>query len=409
MSFDFSTVMRPGLPAPAKRWDGFPQYNFVGGHNDGDNVPVEEFIAASAAVLRREGRSLATYGLNSGPQGYRPLRDFIAANLGRRTGMRCVADDILITSGSMQAIDLVNDLLLEAGDTVIVEAATYGGALSQLRRRGVATVGVALDDQGMRTDDLDAALSRLKAEGVRPKYIYTIPTVQNPTGSVMSEARRLALLAVAEAHGVPIFEDDCYADLLMEGSRPPAVRALDTAGRVIYCGSFSKTLTPALRIGYLVADWPVLSQMLALKTDGGTGAMEQMLLAEYCTAHFDAHVTSLTAVLKQKRDQIIEALDESFGTAARYTVPKGGIFIWVTLPESVDTSRLAAIALEAGIAINPGAEWSSDPADGQNRLRLCFANPTKDTIRAGVAKLADICHQEFGVPVRSANVERPAV
>ena len=149
--------------------------------------------------------------------------------------------------------------------------------------------------------------------------------------------------------------------------------------------------------------------MLALKTDGGTGAMEQMLLAEYCTQHFDAHVTSLTAVLKQKRDQIIEALDESFGTSARYAVPKGGIFIWVTLPESVDTSRLAAIALDAGIAINPGAEWSSDAADGQNRLRLCFANPSEDTIRAGVAKLADICHQEFGLPVRSANVERPAV
>jgi len=406
MGFDFTTVMRRDLPAPAKRWGGFPEYNFVGGHNDGDNVPVEDFIAASSAVLRREGRSLATYGLNSGPQGYRPLREFVAANLGQRTAMKCDADDVLITSGSLQALDLVNDLLVERGDTVIVEAATYGGTLTRLQRRGVNHVGVALDEDGMRSDDLNATLERLGKQGVRPKYIYTIPTVQNPTGSVMSETRRLEILGVAEAHGVPIFEDDCYAALLMEGDRPPAIRALDTGNRVIYCGSFSKTLTPALRVGYVVADWPVLSQMLALKTDAGSGAVEQMMLAEYCAGQFDSHVTTLVAALKEKRDAIVDALAESFGTAARYVVPKGGIFIWVTLPETVDTTRLAAVALESGIALNPGAEWSADAEDGRNRLRLCFANPTKEIIREGVAKLADICHQEFGVPVRSANIDR---
>lgn len=407
MGFDYSAILKDGLNA-ANRWGGFPPYNFVGGHNDADSLPVETLVEAAAAVLRREGRTLATYGLESGPMGYRPLRELVSRTLADRNGMTVDADDVLITSGSLQSLDLVNAVLVAPGDCVIVEEATYGGAVSRLKACGARVAGARLDDQGLCMDSLDRQIGELVAAGDRPKYIYTIPTVQNPTGSVLPVERRRQLLEISARHGVPIFEDDCYADLTWDGARPPAIHALDKDGRVIYCGSFSKTIAPAFRIGYVIADWQVMSRMLPKKTDAGTGALGQMVLAEYCAERFDEHCRALRGILKGKAEAMAEALSEQFGTAAEFATPRGGIFIWVSLPESVDTSRLAEVALAEGVAINPGAEWVADPQTGRHKLRLCFGNPSIPTIRDGVARLAEICHREFGVPLRGANVEREA-
>jgi 2-aminoadipate transaminase len=408
-SFDFAPLLAGGLPPPATRFTGFPKYNFIGGHNDAEHVPVDALMAAAAAVLGREGRTLATYGLASGPLGYRPLREFLVAKLKRDAGIACAADNILVTSGSLQALDLVNGILLERGDTVIIEQDTYQGSLTRLARLGVTAVGIPLDHEGLRMDALAAALGDLKRRGVRPKYIYTIPTVQNPTGTIMGEARRAELLRLSQHHGVPIFEDDCYADLIWDGRRPPALHAMSQRGGVIHIGSFSKSVAPALRVGYIVADWDLLARMLALKTDAGSGALEQMVLAEFCTAHFATHVPKLTRGLRGKLETLMEALAEQFGTAAEFDDPKGGIFLWVKLPDQVDTLKLASAALAAGVALNPGPEWSTDKAHGKSRMRLCFAHPSHDTIRAGVAALAEVCRKEFGVPARSANVERAGV
>ena len=405
--FDFTPLLPAGLPAPAAKWTGLARYSFVGGNNDPDQVPVEGLIEAVDAVLRREGKTLATYGLASGPQGYLPLRQFLTAKLKRDAGIACSPDDILIVSGSLQALDLVNATLLAHGDTVVIERDSYQGALNRLTRLGVNTVGIPLDDQGMRMDALAAALADLKRRGVRPKYIYTIPTVQNPTGTIMPEARRAELLQLAEQYGVPIFEDDCYADLIWDGRRPPALHAMSKTGNVIHIGSFSKSVAPALRVGFIVAPWNVLSRMLALKTDAGSGALEQMVLAEYCAPHFTSHVPKLTRGLRAKLDTLMEALNEQFGTSAEFETPAGGIFLWVKLPDNVDTLKLYQAALKAGVAINPGPEWSTDKAYAGSRLRLCFASPSHEQIREGVALLAEVCRREFGVPARSANVEKP--
>src|SRR6202011_1258441 len=374
------------------------KFSFVGGNNDPDQVPVEGLIDAVSAVLRREGKTLATYGLASGPQGYRPLRDFLAAKLKRDAGIGCAADDIMIVSGSLQALDLVNATLLARGDTVIIEQDTYQGALNRLTRLGVNVVGIPLDHEGMRMDALATALEDLKRRNITPKYIYTIPTVQNPTGTIMPEHRRVELLKLSESHGVPIFEDDCYADLIWDGRRPPALHAMSKTGGVIHIGSFSKSIAPALRVGFIVAPWQMLSRMLALKTDAGSGALEQMVLAEYCAPHFTSHVPKLTRGLRAKLDTLMEALNAQFGTSAEFDDPRGGIFLWVKLPDHVDTLKLYQAALAAGVAINPGPEWSTDKAYAGSRMRLCFANPSHDEIRAGVAVLADICAKEFGVP-----------
>ena len=403
---DFASLFAPGLPPPVAKWTGSAKYNFIGGHNDADQVPLETLIKAANDVLTREGRTLATYGLSSGPLGYRRLREFLAGKLECSAGIRCDADEILITSGSLQALDLVNGILLARGDTVIIEQATYQGALTRLQRLGVAAVGIPLDSEGMRVDSLAAALDDLKRRGVRPKYIYTVPTVQNPTGTILSEPRRREMLRLAAQFGVPIFEDDCYSDLIWDGKRPHALYAMSQHGGVIHIGSFSKSVAPALRVGYIVAPWPLLARMLALKTDAGSGALEQMVLGEFCPKHFDAHVPALTRALRAKLETLMEALNEQFGTAAEFEDPKGGIFLLVKLPDQVDTQKLFVPALAAGVAINPGAEWSTDKNHGRSRTRLCFANPSHEAIRAGVATLAEVCRREFGVPARIANVER---
>ena len=405
-AFDFAPLLPAGSPAPAARWTGLAKFSFVGGNNDADAVPVEGLTAAVNAVLKREGRSLATYGLAHGPQGYRPLRDFLSEKLARDGGMSAGPDDIMIVSGSLQALDLVNQALLARGDTVIVEQESYQGALTRLSRLGVNVVGIPLDKDGMRMDALAAALSDLEARGIRPKYIYTIPTVQNPTGSIMPEAHRAELLRLADAYGVPIFEDDCYADLTWDGKRPRAIHAMSGNGNVIHIGSFSKSIAPALRVGFIVAPWQIMAQMLALKTDAGSGALEQMVLAEYCAPQFSTHVPALTRGLRAKLDTLVEALNAQFGTSAEFEAPQGGIFLWVKLPDNVDTLKLYQAALKDGVSINPGPEWSTDKAHSKSRLRLCFASPTHQEIREGIAVLADVCRREFGVPLRSANVAK---
>jgi 2-aminoadipate transaminase len=403
--FDFTPLLPAGLPAAAARWTGLAKYSFVGGNNDPEQVPLGGLIDAVNAVLKREGRTLATYGLESGPQGYRALRQFLSAKLKRDGGISCTADDILIVSGSLQALDLVNAFLLARGDTVIVERDTYQGTLNRLTRLGVNTIGIPLDGDGMRMDVLSDTLADLKRRGITPKFIYTIPTVQNPTGTIMPETRRLQLLELAEQYGVPIFEDDCYADLVWDGQRPPAIYAMSQSANVIHIGSFSKSIAPALRVGFIVAPWAALSRMLPLKTDAGSGALEQMVLAEYCTPHFETHVPALRRGLRAKLDTLMEALNEQFGTAAEFEAPKGGIFLWVKLPDHVDTLKLYQAALAAGVSINPGPEWSTDKAYAASRLRLCFASPTHQQIREGIATLAEVCRTEFGVPTRSSNKE----
>jgi len=404
--FDYTGLLRSDLPAAAAKWTGFPKYNFVGGHNDADSVPVAHLIEAATRVLQREGRTLSMYGMHSGPLGYRPLREFIAAKLARDAGIRCDADEVLITSGSLQGLDLVNGVFVAPGDTVIVEAMTYAGTITRLQRLGARIVGVPVDAHGLSASGLREALVRLAAEGIRPKFIYTIPTVQNPTATVMPEARRREILALSSEFRVPIFEDECYADLVWDGVRPQALRGMVNDDQVVHIGSFSKSIAPALRLGYVVASWPLMSRILPMKTDGGSGALEQMVLAEYCREHFEPHVQALRRTLRSKAEALMSALRAQFGDQAEFDDPAGGIFLWVKLPAHVDTTKLAQVALQAGVAINPGAEWMTDPVAGKVRTRICFAHSPAENIREGVGVLAEVCRREFDVPTREVKSHR---
>lgn len=403
--FAYTNLFVKNVPAPAVRFAGYPKYNFIGGHNDPTLIPVEDLIAATTSVLRKEGANLAMYTAAQGNQGHLGLREFVKSKAKLR-GIDCSTDDILITAGSGQAIDLINAVLLEPSDTVILEEFSYGGAISKLKREGQKIVGAPLDEDGIRIDALANILKDLKAKGITPKYIYTIPTVQNPTGSIMPLARRQQLLKLAIEYGVPIFEDECYADLIWGGTKaPPAIYSLDR-DHVIHIGSFSKTLAPALRLGYAIADWGFMSRMIASRSDSGCGALEQMVVAEYFSQNFGEHIGELSEMLKGKLDTMVEALAREFGTTVEPWTPKGGIFLWMKLPDEIDIMKLVKPAADAGIALNPGPEWAVDGADSGSRLRLCFALTSKQEIREGVAALARVCYEQTGIPAQSGNVRR---
>ncbi|MGH7054033.1 MAG: PLP-dependent aminotransferase family protein [Stellaceae bacterium] len=405
--FAYLDRLAKGAPAPAPHWTGFPRYNFIGGHNAPEHIPAAALAEIAADVLRRDGTKLALYNAD-GPQGLLALREFVVKKAAER-GISCTAEDVLITTGSGQGLDLVNRLLLDPGDTVILEGFTYGGAISKVARCGARIVGAPLDEEGLRIDALARILDELGQKGVKPKYIYTIPTIQNPTGSILPRERREALLALAKKHRVPIFEDECYADLLFGVGAPPALFAMDPS-QVIHIGSFSKTLSPALRLGYAIADRAALGRLVALKreSDSGTGALEQMVVAEFFARSFDPHVGALNDILAGKLAAMSEAVAREFGTAVEQWHPKGGIFLWLRFPDTIDVRKLVEPAARAGIVFNPGPEWACDGEGARSHMRLCFALPSKEEIRAGVAELARVCFEETGIPVRSANIQRGA-
>ena len=386
---DYSMLFSRDLPTPAVKWQGHPKYNFIGGHHDPDLQPMEQFIQAATNVFRGDPRNISMYNLD-GPQGILPLRRFLVEKLSKYRGVHVTPDEILITSGSGQAIELINEILLEQGDTVIVEGFSFSGALTYLRRRKVNIVGIELDQNGMRMDRLEETLQDLATKGVRPKYIYTIPTLQNPTGTVMTMERRREILRLGEEYAVPIFEDECYADLIFEGEYENAIRSLDDSNRVLHIGSFSKSLGPGVRLGYVVASWEVMSRLLSCKADAGTGVMDQMIVGEYFSNHYEDHIRDVRSGLRRKCEALTAALREHFGPSVEVSPPRGGMYLWARLPSGVDSRDFVEPALGEGIAFNPGPDWSADPEAAANYIRLCFALPSEAEIWEGVAKLAEV-------------------
>lgn len=397
-SLDYAKLFAKGLPAAAQPWGGFPPYNFIGGHNNPDEIPIEDLVASSARALRKEGRSLATYNMESGPLGYDGLREFLTEKMAHYRGIQASPQEVLITPGSNPGIDLLNEVLLEPGDTVIMELFTYQGAVSRIKKRQANIVGIPLDEDGMRMDALATALADLRQRGITPKYIYTIPTLQNPTGTIMSLARRREMLRLSQEYGVPIFEDECYADLIWEGDWPHAIRALDTSNHVLHIGSFSKSLSPSMRLGYFLGPPEVISRMVACKADGGTGALGQIIVADFFQNHYEEHMDRLRSSLRDKLHAMTTSLVTHFGSAVEFHAPRGGMFLWVKFPDGIDTMQLVAPALKAGVAFNPGAEWTTNPDSARNYLRLCYALPSGKQIDEGIAKLAQVFHQEAGIP-----------
>ncbi len=393
---DYSQLYAKDLPPAAGPWEGLYPYNFVTGHGSPELIPVEGFIESVTNALKKNGRDLAVYYSDGGPLGNLALREFLVKKLKKHRGIDVTVDEVMICSGSTQCILLINDTLLEPGDTVITEQFTYSGALNNARRKKANVVGVPLDDDGMRVDLLESTLADLKAKGVKPKYIYTIPTCQNPTATNLPMDRRREMLRVSMEYGVPIFEDECYADLIFEGEWEASIRSLDTTNHVLHIGSFSKSLAPGVRLGYIVAPQDVMNQMVVSKVDVGTNMVTPMMVADFLENNYEEHIETVRDMLHRKRDVLIAAMKERFGPKVDFYEPRGGMLMWFKFPEGVDTSVPLDAAKKEGLIYNPGADWAVDPAKGSNYIRICYGLPTEDQIREGVEVLAKVFNQELG-------------
>ena len=394
-TFDLSDLYSENSVDTEIRVPKHAKYDFATAQPDPTSIPLKGLTDALSSMLERQGTDLAYY---PDARGIPELRELIAAKLERDDGFKTSPDNIAVVNGSAEANFLVIKALINPGDTVIMEIFTYQGAVNRLRSLKVNVIGIPLDEGGMRMDALASSLADLRQQGVTPKYIYTIPTLQNPTGTVMGLERRHEMLRLSQEYGVPIFEDECYADLIWEGEWPPAIYALDTSNHVIHIGSFSKSLSPSLRLGYVVAPWEILSRMLACKSDGGTGALEQMIVADFFQNHYQEHMDTLRASMKRKLEVLIAALEANFGSTITFNPPPGGMFLWIKFPDGVDTKKVEGPALQQGIAFNAGPDWAADPEAARNYLRLCYALPSEQQIEEGVAKLAQVFRQELGIP-----------
>jgi GntR family transcriptional regulator/MocR family aminotransferase len=360
--------------------------SFAGGVPDLDTFPVEDFGRAMRAVLRRDGQMAMDYG---SAQGYTPLRQAIANFLGQQ-GLVAAPDEVFIASGSQQALSLLGMALLRPGDTVIVESPTYANALRLFRWLEARLVGVPTDEGGLRVDLLEHLLQHH-----RPRLIYTIPTFHNPTGATLGGARRRALLALAQRHGTPIIEDDYVGDLRYDGPREPSLRALDRAGNVIHLSTFSKTLMPGPRVGFVLARGPLLERLVSLKrqTDLGTSDLIQRALEVYVgEGRWRAHTRRVSRVYRQRRDVMLATMQRCFPPQARWNTPQGGFFVWVRLPNGTSINDLYLAALERGVAFAPGPLFFPG-APAYPALRLSFSQGPSERITQGIERLGLAMHE----------------
>lgn len=363
-------------------------YDFGSGCTNPETFPTAELAEAAARAVRQVGADFTRY---PGDLGHRGLREVMAAREAQREGVEVSADQIALTNGSMQAVTLVAEAFLSGhgGDVVVTEELTYSGTIAAYRRLGVRMEGVELDDEGLRVDDLDRKLGQLARAGTPPRFIYTLTTYQNPTGSVMPRARRLELIEVARRHRVPIVEDNCYGDVHFEGAKEPALYALDPAGEDhVYLCSLSKILGPGVREGYLLARPAMLRRILDRRYDGGNSLLVAAALAEFFRGRLWDHCARANAALKEKRDAVLAGLEGSVGDLCTWSRPAGGLFIWVRLPDGVDLDRLLDLAADRGIRCARGRGFHIHGQDVPN-IRLAFGQPTVAAIRAGIPLLGE--------------------
>jgi 2-aminoadipate transaminase len=369
--------------------------SFAGGLPSPDVFPVEEFKEACDVVLSEVGAQALQY---STTEGYYPLRELIAKH-SCRYGINVDPDNIQITSGSQQALDLLGKLFINPGDRILVEAPTYLGALQAWNAYGPEYLPVPFDENGMQTDALEEALR------TGPKFIYVLPNFQNPTGVTLALERRKRLIELADQYGVPIIEDDPYGQLRYEGDHLPPVVVLDDQhqknggaiyhGNVIYLSTFSKTLAPGIRLAWIVAPKEVIRKIVQGKqgADLHTSTFNQMVAFQVAKGGFlDEHVQTIRKKYGKRRDVMLSAMEKYFPETVTWTRPQGGMFLWVTLPEGINAGDLVEEAVAIKVAFVPGAPFFPC-GGGENTMRLNFSNATSEMIDKGIERLGKVLQE----------------
>lgn len=370
--------------------------SLAGGLPAPELFPVEELDALAREVFATDGAGALQYATTEGNAG---LRARIATLLHERQGIETTPDEIMITCGSQQGLDLTGKVFLDPGDVVLCESPTYLGAISALRVFQPRFVEVETDDEGM----LPADLERKLAAEEHAKFIYVIPDFQNPSGRCWSLERRRKLLELAARHRVVVIEDAPYAELRYSGDPVPAIKSMDTHGLVVYLGTFSKTFCPGLRIGWITAPRAIRDKYVLIKqgADLHTSELSQRLIARFFERYdFGARIRKLRDVYRVRRDAMLEAIDLEMPPGVRATRPEGGLFLWLEMPARVDAREVLARCLARDVAFVPGGSFFPNGGH-QNTLRLNFSNQTEARIAEGVQRLASVLREvlaEGGAP-----------
>lgn len=361
--------------------------SFAGGLPAAYSFPVPELSTALQAVLSEQGASALQYGVT---QGYDPLRQWVAGRMSSQ-GVSCGAANVLITNGSQQVIDLICRAVINPGDHIAVENPTYLAALQVFKGAQANLLPVPLDQDGM---DVDALAKRIKQ--TRPKLIYVNPTFQNPTGVTMGLERRRQLARIAAEYEVIVLEDNPYGELRYSGQNLPAIKSFAGGEWVMLAGTISKIIAPGLRVGWAVASEEIIDKITTVKqmSDVLTNSLTQRAVYQYVTSfNLDEHIQEIAGKYRLQRDIMLETMRQAFPPDVAWIVPDGGMFVWVTLPDSIDATALLTVAVEEEkVAYVPGTPFYADNT-GHNTMRLNFSNSTPELIREGITKLGALLYR----------------
>lgn len=391
MGVDFESMFAENLPdggriEPAKRG----KYDFAVAYPDPKSLPFDHLIECATEALIEHGSDLAVYPHQ---QGNTYLREYVAEKIARDRQIVVSADEIILGNGSNQVIEMICRVLVNPGDVVVTDSFVYGGTLNTLRMQFADIRGVESDAFGMDPDALDTTLTEATRQSKKPKFVYLIPTFQNPQGWTMTGSRREEILSITRKHGVPILEDDCYTDNRYDGSPVTSLHHLDDGESVMYVGSFSKIIAPGMSLGYMTAPVPVLDKIMGIK-QYRVSEFAAIVVEKYARKYLDAHMEEINVVQRNKRDAMLSSLGENFGSSAQWSNPDGGLYIWLNVKDGVDLLNLRDKALEQiDVGFHSGTTYSPD-GSGKNYVRLCYGYNQPSEIEEGISRLAEFFSSE---------------
>ena len=387
MNYDFSDKVKDMQPSAIREIFKFlsdpNMISLAAGNPSAASFPIEKIRAISEQIFLTCPVEALQYSVT---EGYAPLRAQVAQRLKERFSIGTDSDDVIITTGGQQGIDLTAKVLCNEGDTVICENPSFIGALNAFRSYNTKLVGVDVEPDGINVEMLEKALR----ENPRTKLIYLIPTFQNPSGVMMSYEKRRAVMALAEKYNTVILEDNPYGELRFDGEDVPTLKSMDTNGRVLYCSSFSKILSAGMRVGFVCGNRELIQKIVVVKqvNDVHTNIFFQMLASKFIEIYgLDEHIASIRALYRAKSSLMIGELEKNFGDTLTFVRPQGGLFIWCTLPEGYDSALFTRRALENMVAVVAGNTFSPDKDAVSRSFRLNYSTPSDEQIIEGVARL----------------------
>ena len=356
------------------------------GNPSPEAFPDKEIAEISSKLMAETPIAALQYSIT---EGYAPLREFLTDYMKTKHNTGSDNDDILITSGAQQIMDLASKAILNEGDVVICENPSFIGSLNTFRSYNARLAGVTVENDGMNIEELEQTLKNEP----RAKFIYTIPNFQNPSGVTMSLEKRKAVYELAKKYGVLIIEDNPYGDLRFRGEFLPNIKSFDTDGIVIYAGSFSKVISPGMRVGYTIAPKPVVQKMVVCKQgqDVHTNIWSQIVCYRFITEYdFDAHLAKLRAIYKETAEYAMRLLDEHLAPNITYHPIDGGLFIWCDMPKHVDTAQFCMNAVQNKVCVVPGTAFMANPSDETHSFRINFSTPTDEQLKKGIEILGEM-------------------